>query len=85
MWFKNMTDFVELTAKIRSALDLGEATEILEAQLKELILEARIDELQNLFVDFDERKLRHINGTKLTTIDKRLTQLEEQKKGLEEI
>ena len=39
---------------------------------------ARIDELQKLYVDHDDRKLRHIEGSKLIPIPDRIAALQNQ-------
>lgn len=52
-------------------IDLSKAL----AALRQREIDCRIDELENIFVDFDERKLRRINGTQLEKIDERIAQL----------
>jgi hypothetical protein len=41
------------------------------------VAEERIDELSSLYIDFDERKIKHFNGIKLESLDDRMKALEE--------
>jgi hypothetical protein len=69
----------EITAYQRSVLHsfADEATQAILDRLREAELSGRIDELESLYVDFDDRKLRHIDGAKLTPISERLQRLKD--------
>ena len=61
-----------------------EAASDLAEIIQQETAKARVDELQRLYVDHDDRKLRHIDGTKLTTIEHRIAELSQPLKELKE-
>jgi hypothetical protein len=66
----NYGELIPSSEEMRSRL-LNALSTLIERERKE----ARIDELESLFIDHDERKVRHIDGTKLITLDDRLAEL----------
>lgn len=62
-------------------INLPQAAVAITKLIEAAATQQAIEELESLYVDHDERKLRHIDGSKLMTIDDRLAQLRSQQEG----
>ena len=58
---------------------------LIQSLISDITTEAVIEELSNIYVDFDDRKLRIIDGTKLLTIDDRISALKSQPLNNQEV